>query len=178
MKRSLILGVWLVAAWIALWQELSFANVASGVVVAAVLLVLFPLGGRRPHRPIGATHLRPWAALRFAAFFAGKLVEANAVVAWQVLRPATGVVEGIVAVPLHTTSKGMATIVADAVTLTPGTMTLDIDRPPPGDGPIVLFIHVLRLGDPEAVRADVRHFEALAVAAFGDRAELATEADS
>lgn len=180
MKRSIALGCWLVVAWIALWRDLSFANLVTGVALATVLVVLFPVGRatgpddgpvapRSSWRRAGFT-VRPWPALRFGVFFAGKLIEANAIVAWQVIRPTSTVVEGIVAVPLHTRSDGIATIAADAVTLTPGTMTIDIDRP--AEGPITLFIHVLQLGDPADVRADTWAFEKMALAAFGDPGEL------
>lgn len=177
MKRSIVLAVWLVIVWVALWHDLSFANVLTGSIFAVLLVTLFPVGRatspgegpvaeRSSWRRAGFT-LRPIPALRFLVFFAWKLIEANAIVAWQVLRPSSTVVEGIVAVELRTDSDGIATIVADAVTLTPGTMTIDIQRPPPGQGPIVLFIHVLQLGDPADIRADTHTFEDMALAAFG-----------
>ena len=71
MKRRVLLGVWLLVAWLALWQDVSFANVVSGVVAAAGLVLLFPVGGRGTE-----THLRPLATARFAAVFVWKLVEA------------------------------------------------------------------------------------------------------
>lgn len=212
MIRRLALIGWLVVVWVALWQDLSVANVASGLVVATLLVLVFPLASGRARVPV-----RPWAVLRFAGVFVGQLVQANAIVAWQVLRPASTVVEGIVAVPLRTTSEGIATIVADAVTLTPGTLTIEIRRVPRAaprsrpdapfwlgkigseadlpqperererdrvreresqrareDDVIVLYVHVLQLGDPDDIRADVHRFEDLALAAFGPRPEHPT----
>jgi multicomponent Na+:H+ antiporter subunit E len=180
MKRSIALAAWLVIAWLALWRDLNFANVFTGVMFAVILVVAFPVGRatgpddapvgpRSGWRTAGFT-VRPWPALEFLLFFTWKLIEANAIVAWQVVRPASSIAEGIVAVELHTRSDGIATMVADAVTLTPGTMTIDIDRP--AVGPITLFIHVLQLGDPDDIRSDTWTFESMALAAFGDPTEL------
>ena len=166
MKRRVLLGAWLLIAWLALWQDLSFANVVSGVVAAAGLVLLFPVGGRGTE-----THLRPLATARFAAVFVWKLVEANLVVAWQAVRPGADPREGIVAVPLRTATDGVATLVADAVTLTPGTMTIEISGG--GSAPITLFVHVLQLDDPDDVREEVLRFEELAIRAFGPKEELA-----
>ena len=52
-------------------------------------------------------------------------------------------------------------IVADAITLTPGTLTLDIS---PDSS--TLYVHVLGIGDPEEVRADVADLERLVVGAI------------
>jgi hypothetical protein len=55
----------------------------------------------------------------------------------------------------------MITLLANAVSLTPGTVTLEATEDPP-----TLYIHVLHLKTVEAVRADVRNLEGLAIAAF------------
>ena len=49
---------------------------------------------------------------------------------------------------------------------TPGTLTLEARTVGDGTGPPVLFVHVLGLGDPETVRADVRRLERLVVSAI------------
>jgi multicomponent Na+:H+ antiporter subunit E len=63
----------------------------------------------------------------------------------------------------------VVTLVANAVSLTPGTLTLELDRP--GN---ILYVHVLHLRDLESVRRDVRSLEALVVRAFGDADSLAS----
>ncbi len=171
MRRSVVLAAWLAVVWVALWQDLSIANLSTGLLVAVVLVVLFPLGGRARaagHDP-GRITVRLLPTARFAVIFAWKLLEASAIVTWQVLRPARTLDEAVVEVPLRTASTGIATIVADAVTLTPGTLTIEIASG--GGTPVVLFVHVLKLRDPELIRADVSKFEDLALAAFGSPVE-------
>jgi multicomponent Na+:H+ antiporter subunit E len=53
--------------------------------------------------------------------------------------------------------------VADAVTLTPGTLTVEVRREPVP----VLYVHVLHLRAVEDVRADVHRLRDLAERAFG-----------
>jgi multicomponent Na+:H+ antiporter subunit E len=156
-RPSFPLLVWLVVVWVALWEQVSPANVLSGVVVALVVLGLFPSGADRR-----SGRVRPLAAARFLAYFAWKLVEASAIVAWEVVTPRNRINEGIVAIPIRGVSDVVITVVANAISLTPGTLTLEARR-----SPAVLYVHVLHLRDVEAVRRDTLHLEALAIRAFG-----------
>ena len=151
--------VWMVVVWVALWGDLSAANVASGVVVGVLVLALFPLPPTVHRRP---SRLRPVAAARFLAWFTWKLAEASAVVAWEAVTPRNRINEGIVAIPIRGVSDGVITLVANAISLTPGTLTLEVRR-----RPAVLYVHVLHLHDIEAVRREIRHLEVLAIKAFG-----------
>lgn len=168
---SIPLLVWLVVVWVALWEQVSPANVASGLVVALVVLTLFPLGDRD-----SSGRVRPVAAVRFLVYFAWKLVEASAIVAWEVVTPRNRINEGIVAIPIRGVSDAVITVVANAISLTPGTLTLEARR-----SPAVLYVHVLHLREVEAVRRETLHLEALAIRAFGPpevAAALASERDS
>ena len=149
--------IWLTVVWVALWEDLSAANVLAGLALAVGLVVLFPLS---PPGVAGA--LRPAAMVRFALYFAWKLVEASLVLAWEVVTPRNRINQGIVAVPIQGVSDTLTTLVANAISLTPGTLTIEIRR-----RPTILYVHVLHLHDIEAVRRDVQHLEVLAIRAFG-----------
>ncbi|CAA9250085.1 MAG: Na(+) H(+) antiporter subunit E [uncultured Acidimicrobiales bacterium] len=154
--------LWLTAVWVALWGDLTFANVAGGLVVATALTVLLPAPGDGGRSTGGRAQVRPVAALHFAGWFAWKLVEANVIVGWEVLTPRNRINEGVVAVPLHGCSDGLTSLVASCVSLTPGTLVLDVDV-----DPLVLYVHVLHLRTIEEVRAEVQALEHLAIRAFG-----------
>ncbi len=96
-------------------------------------------------------------------------MEASAIVAWEVVTPQSRINEGIVAVPIRGVTRGLTAVVANAITLTPGTITLEVH-----EHPTVLYVHVLHLHSLEAVRAEVRHLEELAIAAFGPPTSDAT----
>jgi len=161
--RRLGLVVWLLVVWVALWGRVSVANVASGLAVAAALALLF----RFPTSPGPATVIRPLRAMAFVVLFAWKLVQASVVVAWEVVTPRNRINEAIIAVPIHGASDTLATIVANFITLTPGTLVLEFER-----DPAVLYVHVLHLRSVESVRRDIQRLERIAIRAFGSGAAL------
>lgn len=156
MRRSWALLVWLVVVWMALWEDISAANLLGGVAAAVILLRLFP---RRSRERTG--RLRPLAAARFLLYFLRKLVEASFVVSWEVVTPRNRINEAVVAIPIQGVSDALVTLVANAISLVPGTLTLEVD-----DHPATLYVHVLHLRDVEEVRREVQHLELLAIRAF------------
>lgn len=152
----------MVAIWVALWRQVSFANLLSGLLVGLAVLVTF----RRQAPPWRLRPLiRPWAALRLLGYFTVKLVEANLVVAREVVTPTLRVSEGIVAVPTMSSSKVVTTLVANALSLMPGTVVVEV-----ANEPHVLYVHVLHL-DPASLRQEVRRFEELVIDAVGSPEE-------
>lgn len=151
----LVAALVLLAVWLLLWGELSAANVVSGVVVVgAVVAVDARLRAPRRHR------VHPVRALLLLVDLVRRLVVASWAVVMTVLNPTPRrLSSGVVRVRMTTDSPVVTTLVADLITLTPGTLTLDAR-----DG--ALFVHVLGLSDPDAVRAEVRELERLVTAAF------------
>ncbi|HWH28871.1 MAG TPA: Na+/H+ antiporter subunit E [Mycobacteriales bacterium] len=159
LTRSPAMLGWLTVVWVGLWGSVTVANVLGGLAVAAVLLVLLPV----PQRPDqGRVRLLP--LLRFVGFFAVELVRASAVVVWQVLRGGRPR-QAVLAVPAAGSSDRLLTLVANAVSLTPGTLTLEVDRERS-----VLYVHALDVGGPDGVeraRRSIQRLERLAVLAVG-----------
>lgn len=151
---------WLVAVWVALWGDLTVANIVGGALVAVAVFGVFPTAGPRPARGF---LLVP--ALRFVGVFIVAVIRANIRVTRQVLsthelHPA------IVAVAFQGVSDAVVTLVANTITLTPGTLTLETrsDR-----DAAVLYVHALDVHDPGDVLDEVLYMKYLAVEAFGDR---------
>lgn len=94
---------------------------------------------------------KPFQATGFLLYFLKELAMANLRVARDVVSPLDRLRPGIVAVPLDLASDGQITLLATLVTLTPGTLTLDIssDRR-------VIYIHAMSAGDLAALRAAVK----------------------
>ncbi|MEI7887419.1 MAG: Na+/H+ antiporter subunit E [Actinomycetes bacterium] len=178
MMTRVLMVVWLSSVWILLWGDLSPGNALAGIVLATALVVLFPPGPTQN----GGAH--PVSVIRLGLWFVKALVIANLSVARAVVRPRIQVDQGIVAVPLRACSPLVTAFVANAITLTPGTLTVDV-RPQafgkigtePAAGhlqirngvqvPPVLYVHCLRTGDPAQVRADGLELEEYVVKAFG-----------
>ena len=162
--RWLVPTLFALVVWLALWGEVSAVNVVSGVLVVVILAVLFPPDPRE-HT------LHPFALVRLFAVFVWRLVSSSATVVLAVLAPTPARLRsGVVGVALSHPSPLVATVVADALSLTPGTLTLEAryanDGGSPPSEPPVLYIHVLGLSDPAAIRDDVRRLERLVVSAI------------
>lgn len=155
LRAATIVG-WSIVVWTALWGDVSVANAFWGAVIGLGLLVVVPLT-----RPRHRLRIRPLAVLRFAGYFVWALVRASAIVAWEVITPGSRVNEGIVAAPLRTRSPGLITLIASSISLTPGTLTLEIREDPP-----ILYVHILHLRTIDETREDIRHLEDLVLAAF------------
>lgn len=168
--RLLTAVAWLTLVWIALWEELTWANIIGGVLAALTVLWVLPI------RPAGARHgVRPQALALLSLYFLWKLAEASALLAWEVVTPRNRINAAIVAVPLRSRSPGIVTMVANMVSLTPGTLTLEVD-----EETTTIYIHVLHLETVEAMRGEVLYLEELAMAAFplksgGGAGPLATQ---
>ena len=159
------LGAALVVVWTLAWGELSVGNVVSGAVVAALLLTVFPISHDIEHVD---HHLRPLAVVRLGVAVVWQVIAGNLVMLRDILGGPTRERTGIVACPLRVDAPGLLTFLANVLALTPGTMPVEVRR-----GPQVIFLHVLRLEDPEAVRRSVSHLEELSVAALGSPAAVA-----
>jgi multicomponent Na+:H+ antiporter subunit E len=166
LRHQVPLLAWLVLVWILLWGSWSWANVISGAVVALVVTVLLPL----PH-VAGGTRLRPLPLLAFLGRFAADLVVSGAQVAWLTLRPGGAGRSAIVQVQLRADSDLLLTMVAEAVSLVPGSLVLDLDREQK-----LITVHLLGVRDLDAVAREkqgVLATEDRLVRAFGSAADVA-----
>ena len=153
--------LWLTAVWVALWGSVTPANVLGGLAVGAVLLRVLPDEQTPARGPLSLAGL-----LRFAVVFAGALVRSSLQVAAQVLRPRLALHPAVVAVHVPGTDERLLTLLANSISLTPGTLTLEADRERR-----LLHVHVLDVGpgarDLPAVRADLTRLERAASRALG-----------
>ena len=166
LRHQVPLMVWLVVVWMLLWGTLSWANLLSGLLVALVLLTLLPL----PH-VVGGARVRPLPLLVFLGHFVTDLVVSGAEVAWQALRAGGVRSTAIVQVQLRADSDLLLTMVAEATSLVPGSLVLDLDREQR-----VITLHLLPVRDLEDVerkKAHVLVVERRLVRAFGSPADVA-----
>jgi multicomponent Na+:H+ antiporter subunit E len=158
------LGSGLVVVWVLLWGELSAANVLSGAALAVALLVVFPLD-----EVVHVDHrVHPLGIVRLVVYFVVELVVSTTSVARDVLIGPSRVRTGIVACPLRVDAEGLITLLANMIALSPGTLPIHVGR-----DPLVLYLHILRLDHPDAVRQRVSRLEALAVGALGSAEMIA-----
>lgn len=140
------LNLLLTLVWMAVSGSFSLANLLLGFTLA--LLVVAFVAPALSERDTG------YRVVRFVALgwlFLQELARSNVRVARDVLRPRFRFRPGIVAVPLDATSNAEITLFANMVTLTPGTLSLDVhpDR-------TVLWVHAMDVRDPDALRAALK----------------------
>lgn len=92
--------------------------------------------------------------IAFVFFFAWSVIKANMVVAYDVATPNLNIKPGVIAVPLELDSPVGITIMANFITLTPGTLSLDVS-----DDHSVLYVHAMYLDDEEQLLAELREIE-------------------
>jgi multicomponent Na+:H+ antiporter subunit E len=164
------LVAWLTAVWVGLWGSVTAANVLGGLAVAVVLLALLPLPQVPPQGRV-----RPLALLGFLGFFAVELVRASLVVVRQVLLPRGELRQAVLALEVPGASDRLLALVANSISLTPGTLTVEVDRERAR-----LYVHALDVGGADGVeraRRDLlrlvrRAAEAVGPAEVLDRLEV------
>ena len=133
-----------------LWLLLNNSVAPGHLVLGALLGVLIPLFTRRfwPER-LGLAN--PALMLRFAGRVLWDIIVANFVVARVVLGPLSVVQPAFVRVPLDIHDDFPVTMLASVVSLTPGTVSADIDRERRH-----LLVHVLSVEDTEALAREIK----------------------
>lgn len=120
-----------------------------GAVLALLVAIFF--GGEFTHRPLSFLNPRRWfwGIIYIPVFFWHMLV-ANLDVAFRVLHPACPVKPGIVKVKTALKTDTARAFLANSITLTPGTMTVDVDED-------VLYVHWIDVfGDGEDIEANTK----------------------
>jgi len=144
--------------WIAMMGEVSIVNVLSGLIVVALVNWLFVHDHPR-------YVLRPVGAVRLTLSVLKSLVTSSWRVVLAVLLPndqrtATSVQQ----VQLQHGSAFIGAIVANAITLTPGTMSLDLNKED-----LTLSVHVLGEVDEVKFHAEVLALENMVAKAVKER---------
>ncbi|GAB2604243.1 Na+/H+ antiporter subunit E [Paractinoplanes abujensis] len=154
----------LTVIWVLLWGSFTPLTLVGGLVVAVVVLIVFPLP---PVTYAGRIH--PYGVLRFTVRFLRDMVLASAQVASLAFRFGHTPRSAVIAVPLRCPSDLNLTLTAEALSLVPGSLIVDVDRKRG-----ILYVHVLGVSDPPSVehfRQDVLELEGRIIRAFGSAAE-------
>lgn len=135
--------------WVALYGEASLGNVLGGLVVAGILVAFFPVTRS------SVRYVRPWGAVQLGWYVFVNLVTSTWAVVVAVLFPRPDRVEASVrTVSVVTRSATAMTLMGNLITLTPGTMTVDID-----ESAGILRVHVLGHVDDREFAASMARLE-------------------
>jgi multicomponent Na+:H+ antiporter subunit E len=109
--------------WVLLWGTFTPASIAGGLVVAVLVTALFRLPPATDRLPV-----RPLRICGLLLFLLWDIAVSGVEVSWEVLRHGPRARAAIMAVPLIASSDQVVTIMASALSLSPGTMALQIDH--------------------------------------------------
>ena len=143
----------------AFWLLITFSLQPGFLIVGALftLLVVVLTAGKYPHREWLLNPLRWFWLLVYIPYFLYYCIRANLDVAYRVIHPDMPIRPGIVKVPTTLKTNLAKTFLANSITLTPGTLVVDIV----GNDLYVHWINV-RTDDPEEqTREIVTRFEGL-----------------
>lgn len=154
---ALLLNLLAAITWAALSGSASAHNLVLGFVLGALALFLVrePFGSK-------AYLWRVLAITALALMFLKDLALSAIKVATTVLRPEMNLKPGIFAFPLTVDRDFEITLLANMITLTPGTLSVDVS-----DDRKTLYVHALDCADPEAISRDIANgFERKIMEAF------------
>ena len=165
--RQLPLLVALVFLWVFLWDQVTVLTVVTGILLAiGVTRVLYLppvlLSGR----------FNPWRGLLLGLRMMFDVTVASLQVAVLAIDPRWKPMNSIIAVQLLTRSDLVTTLTAEAISVVPGTVVVDIDRERG-----LLYLHALGTRTPadiDRVRSAVLGTEERIVLAIGTRAQAAS----
>ena len=157
MKSRIILFLLAFVTWSLLSWPLDLQHIIVGIFVS--LLVAFITGDLFITRPHILKHpLRYWYFfVHYLPVFVWECFKANLDVAYRVLHPRLPINPGIVKVKTELKSDTALTFLANSITLTPGTMSVDIDS---ANG--ILYVHWINVKATDVEQATniiVKRFE-------------------
>ena len=137
----------LALTWMIATGRFTVGDLCLGLVFGYLILLL----GRRAIGPSDYFGKVPQVG-RFAIFYLWQLILANLRVAYDVATPTHYMRPGVIAVPLDAKSDAEITLLANLITLTPGTLSLDLS-----EDRRVLYVHVMYIGnDVEQARGQIK----------------------
>lgn len=168
MRRWLAIGLTLAVLWLFInGATVTPAGISSAFLVGLAISLPVAYAFRRFYTE--DIHLRnglatiPFGVLYILLFLA-ELLTANVDVARRVLSPSMPIEPDVVEVPLRVRSDLAVTTIANSITLTPGTLTMDYN-----EDRNTLYVHGITGANRDAVVGPIRSWEDYALIVFDEK---------
>jgi len=151
MIRALSLNLILALGWAALSGAFTGLNLLLGFIMG--MLVLWLAGDA-----LGAKDYTTgaWKTASYMIFFLRELFLSSFRVAWEVITPDNNIRPGVIGVELDDDlNDAQATLLANTITLTPGTLSLDIIEDEETKKR-TLYIHAMYIDNPEDLKREIK----------------------
>lgn len=147
MRNLFLMNILLALIWAALTGSFTYTNLAFGLVLAYGILYILTRD-----RLEGQYFKKVPRIISFVLFFLKELVKANLQVAYDVITPKNHMRPGIVGVPLDAKTELEITLLANFITMTPGTLSLDVSTDKK-----VLYIHSMYIKNKQEFVAEIKN---------------------
>ena len=144
--NTFLLNIILAISWALLTGDLDFINFIQGFVIGYIILFVL-------RRAIGANQYfkRIPKIISFIIFFLRELVKANIIVAYDILTPTDHMRPGIIELELEAETDAEITLLANLITMTPGTLSIDISKDRKK-----LYIHAMYIDDIKKTKRELK----------------------
>ncbi|MFQ5598226.1 MAG: Na+/H+ antiporter subunit E [Nitrospiria bacterium] len=157
MRQHVFLNILLAILWCLLQENLKVHEFMIGLLLGyGVIRLLKPVldDGEGPRRAFG---LKGWFHLLFQTFryifvFIYEVIKANLQVVKIVLSPSLDITPGIISYKMDVESDAGITLLANSITLTPGTLSVDVS-----EDKKTLYIHALHIEDARELEQSIKH---------------------
>ena len=143
-------NILLAAVWVLMTGSFEFLNYVFGFLIGYVVLLLMA----RSVPAIADYPKRLPRAIGFFLYFIEELFKANIKIAVDVITPTFLGKPGVIGLELEAKTNLEIALVANVISLTPGTLCLDVSFDKK-----ILFVHAMYLTDEAQVRADLKQLE-------------------
>ena len=166
-RRWALVGFLLALLWLFVrGVALTPTRLAEEFVIGLLVGLPVAFAARRFYQPMDGfarTATAPLYAGLYLLTFLWELLTANFDVAYRVLAPSMPMDPAVIEVPLRVETDLAITTIANSITLTPGTLTMDYDR-----NANSLYVHSIDASDRESVVAPIRRWEDYALRIFDE----------
>lgn len=132
--------------WVAMTGRFDVVNLLLGFAFGFIVLFLL-------QRVVGRSSYFTKSAVlvRFVVFYLADVLRSNIQVAADVVTPASRARPCIVAVPLDARTDVEITLLANLITMTPGSLAIDV-----ADDRSVVYVHAMYVDDPDELRRAIK----------------------
>lgn len=153
MKRYILYSIPLALLWCFVHGSVTIENFLFGMVLGPFVIrpfkPLYKFGEEVSFKNIIG---RIPSGIKYFVVLIIEILKANIMVARIVFAPKIDIKPGIIAVPINTKTNGGITAIANTITLTPGTLTIDMS-----DDRSVLYVHCIDASDPDGIRESIKN---------------------
>ncbi|MEA2067861.1 MAG: Na+/H+ antiporter subunit E [Verrucomicrobiota bacterium] len=133
--------------WALLTGKVSVGNLALGFVLGYfALTLLYPSAGKK-----SSYFQKTMQGIRFTLFFTKELIVSSWRVAIDVVKPLPLMRPGVVGIPIDAETDLEITMLANVISLTPGTLSLDVSKDRK-----TLYIHAMYVINPDDLRKEIK----------------------